>query len=146
MQLPARETAWTPWLTRKVSVFLNVYVHLVWGWRCGRDVHICTSIVLHIKWKIKPAHTLIQKREHFSLWQKQDCFLFTPTKHPNKIMSWQESLITLVLTCLSEMGTFSSDLVLICPDLPRCWDRAWKSVFWSGPSWGSSAFVISTWS
>lgn len=68
-------------------MLLNVYVRLLWGWRCGRDVHTCTSIMLHIKRKMKPAHALIQEREHRSLWQKQDCFLFMLTKHSNKIMS-----------------------------------------------------------
>lgn len=41
------------------------------GWMCGRDLHLCTSIVLHIKRKMKPAHALIQEREHGSLGQKQ---------------------------------------------------------------------------
>lgn len=36
------------------------------------------------------------------------------------------SLITLVLTCQSEMCTFSSDWTLVCPGML---DRAWKLVF-----------------
>lgn len=46
-------------------------------------------ICVHSKWKIKPAHALIQEIEHSTLCQKMDFFLFTLPKHTNGLISWQ---------------------------------------------------------
>lgn len=141
VQLPATEAAQTPWLTRKVLCVLNVYVHLVCGWRCGRDAHICTSIVLKVKWKDQARSCSPSGKGTFCLWQKQDCFLFTLSRHPNKIMSWQSPLQPLLWPASMK---WVHSLLMWYWFARVCWKGPGKSVFWLRWSWGCSAFVIIT--